>query len=160
MAIDDFRVNGNQMSWGSLIFKVANQRFYGFTALSYDEKLTRTLAYGSARHHAPRGRSAGKYEPGVIKVTGWKASVQALRAFLATQSPTGTNYGNVVFYGLAQYVEASEIPLSVEFDRCVWASNTSSDEENPDPLKEDFEIQPMLIRRNGLELFDSSEGTP
>ncbi len=160
MAIDDFRVNGNLMSWGSLIFKINGQRLYGFTGLAYDEKLTRVLAYGSARHHAPRGRSAGKYEPGVVKVTGWKDSVQKMRKFLASLSKNQKNYGNVEFFALAQYVEAGNEPIAVELNRCTWVSNSSGDEESPDPLKEDFEIQPLFIRRNGLELFDSSEGVP
>ena len=42
----------------------------------------------------------------------------------------------------------------------MWTGNSSSDEESPDPLKEEIEIDAMLIRRNGLVLFDASQGSP
>jgi hypothetical protein len=157
---DQIRVNGNQISWGSIIFKLDSERFTGFTAISYSDKRERVKAYGMGRHHAPRGRSRGKYTVEPVKITGWTASVQALREGLARRAADGVSYGDVEFQGLVQYIEATEQDITVELDRLVWLTNTTSNEEAPDPLKEEFELDCMLIRRNGLVLFDQTEGSP
>lgn len=157
---DEIRVNRNQISWGSIIFKVDSERFTGFTSISFSDKRERVKAYGMGRHHAPRGRSRGKYTIEPVKVVGWKGSVAALRAGLAARAADGKSYGDVECQIVVQYVDTGEVPLTVEIDRCVWSSNASSEEEGPDPLKEEIEFDAMLIRRNGLVLFDASEGEP
>ena len=154
---DPIIVNNNQISWGSIIFKLRGERYNGFTAISYADKRERVKAYGMGRAHAPRGRSRGKYTVEPVKVTGWKASVQIFREALALSSADGLSYGDVEFEGLVQYIEPTEVEINVELNRLVWASNTSSDEENPDPLKEDVEFDAMFIRRNGMTLFTSTE---
>jgi hypothetical protein len=157
---DQIRVNGNQLSWGSIILKLDQDVFTGFTSISFADKRERVKAYGQGRHHAPRGRSRGKYTIEPVKLTGWKDSVQIFRTQLAARSPDGKSYGDVEFQIIVQYVEIGEIPLTVAIERCVWTGNSSSDEESPDPLKEEIEIDAMLIRRNGLVLFDASQGSP
>src|SRR5678815_4090934 len=157
---DAIRVNNNQFSWGSIVVRVDGEPFFGFTALSYSDKRERVHAWGMGRHHAPRGRSRGKYTVENAKLTGWKSSVQALRDFLSAKSSDGKSYGDVVFQVVAQYVEFDELPCTVEIVDCVWAANSTSEEESADPLKEEFEIMPMLIRRNGATLFDSSGEGP
>lgn len=158
---DQIRVNGNQFSWGSIKLKLDTQEFTGFTAISYSDKRERVKAYGMGRHHAPRGRSRGKYSVDPVKLTGWKESVQIFRAQLALRSANQVSYGDVEFQIIVQYVEEpNEAPITVSIERCVWAANTTTDEENPDPLKEEIEIDAMLIRRNDLVLFDSLEGSP
>jgi hypothetical protein len=157
---DVVRVNGNLFSYGSIIAKVLGERYRGFTSISVADKRERVHGYGMGKHHAPLGRSRGKYIVEPSKVTGWKHSVQALRATLAAQSPDGISYGDVEFDFVVQYIEPSLDPITIELERCVWTANNASDEENPDPLKEDFEVLPMMIRRNGLVLFDASEGAP
>lgn len=157
---DAVRINGNQYSWSSIIFKLGGERFTGFTSISYGDKRERVKAYGMGRHHAPRGRSAGKYSVDPVKVVGWKSSVQALRKALADRSADLKSYGDVTFQGLVQYIEDDESEMTVELDRLVWATNTTGDEESADPLKEEFELDCMLIRRNGLVLFDGSGGQP
>lgn len=157
---DAQRINNNQYSWSSIIFKLNGERFTGFTSITFGDKRERVKSYGMGRHHAPRGRSAGKYTVDPVKVVGAKSSVQALRAALAAAAPDGKSYGNVEFQGLVQYIEADETEMTVELDRLVWASNSTGDEEAPDPLKEEFELDCMLIRRNGLTLFDGTGGQP
>ena len=153
---DPIIVNGSQMSWGSIVLKLDAERFTGFTAIAFSDKRERVKAYGMGRSHAPRGRSLGKYTIDPVKLTGWKSSVQIFREALAAQAPDGESYGDVEFQIVCQYIEGDERDVTVEIDRCVWASNTSSDEENPDPLKEDVEFDAMFIRRNGLALFAQS----
>jgi hypothetical protein len=157
---DEIRVNGNQLSWGSIKLKLNGEDFSGFTAISYADKRERVKAYGMGRHHAPRGRSRGKYTIDPVKLTGWKSSVATFREELARISPTGLTYGDVEFQIVVMYSEANDGPIVVEINGCVWVGNTSSEEENPDPLKEEIEVDAMGIKRNGLVLYDSSEGAP
>lgn len=157
---DELRVNGNALSWGSLTLKINGERYYGFTAINFSDKRERTKGYGMGQHHAPTRRSRGKYTAELVKLTGWKSSVQAARKALADLSANGTDYGDVEFVMLLQGVEPDDTPIDTEFERCVWAANSAAYEENPDPLKEDFEIDCMLIRRNGLVLFASAVTQP
>lgn len=157
---DPIRVNGNSLSWGSIIIKIDAERYTGFTSISFADKRERVKGYGAARHHAPVRRSRGKYTVDPVKLVGWKSSVGALRAALAARSSDGLSYGDVEFDVVVQYTEADEQPQTVHIERCVWASNSSSDEESADPLKEEIELDAMLIRRNDLVLFDATEGQP
>jgi hypothetical protein len=157
---DQLRVNGVQLSWGSIVLKLDGEPFTGFTAVSFADKRERVKAYGMARHQAPRGRSRGKYTVEPVKLTGWKDSIKIFRERLAALSVDGISYGDVEFEIVVTYSELDEPPCLVQLERCVWAGNSSSDEEGPDPLKEEIEIDCMLIRRDGLTLFDSSAGSP
>jgi hypothetical protein len=155
---DEIRVNGNQHSWGSITVKVDGDRFFGFTSISYADSRERVKAYGMGRAQAPRGRSRGKYATEPVGLTGWKGSVQQLRQALA-DAGDGESYGDTIFQIVVQYVEDDDTPITVELEDCVFTKNTTSDEEGPDPLKEEIEIDCMRIRRNGLVLFDNSEGS-
>lgn len=156
---DEIRVNGNQHSWGSITVKVNEERFFGFTAIGFSDSRERVKAFGMGRHHAPRGRSRGKYDVEPVSLTGWKGSMQQLRKALADAGSNAETYGDTIFQIVVQYVEADDTPITVELEDCVWTKNTTSDEEGPDPLKEEAEIDCMRIRRNGLVLFDPSDGS-
>lgn len=157
---DRYNINGNVLSWASIICKINDERYYGFTDLSYGDKRERVKQWGMARHHAPRGRSHGKYTPEPVKLGGPKSSVHALRTALARLSPDLKSYGDVEFQIVAQYNESDELPLIVVVERCVISGNTSSESESPDPLKEELDIDCMYISRNDLVLFDATEGRP
>lgn len=162
---DQIRVNGNAFSWGSIVLKLDGERFYGFTGITYADKRERVKGGSLGRHQAPTRRSRGKYTTDPVKLTGWKSSIQAFRLGLALRSGNRLSYGDVEFETLVQYVESqdsSELPMDVQITRCVWAGNSATDEESADPLKEEIEIDPMLIIRNGLTLFDSmsADGSP
>lgn len=157
---DQIRVNGNILSWGSIRLSVAGELFVGFTSLTYGDKRERVKQYGMGRHHAPRARSRGKYSTEPVKLGGPKSTIQALRERLADLSPTGTSYGDVEFEIICSYFESDEEPITVHITGCVIVGQASTEEENPDPLKEEIEIDCMAIRRNGVVLFDDSEGSP
>lgn len=157
---DSIRVNGNQVSYGSITLKIDSDKYFGFKSLSYSDKRERVKSWGMGKHQAPRGRSRGKYTPDNVKLGGPKATIQELREALAAKSADGKSYGDVEFEIVTQYTESDEIPMTVEIERCVWAANSSSEEESADPLFEEIEIDCMKIRRNGLVLFDESEGSP
>lgn len=153
---DEIRVNGNLHSWGSIILRINDDRYYGFTSINYSDSRERVKGHGMGRHHAPRGRSRGKYTTEPVTLSGFKGSVQQVRQALA-DAGDGEAYGDVEFQIVVQYVEDDDTPITDELDRCVWVKNTASNEEGPDPLKDEVEIDCMLIRRNGLVLFDNSE---
>lgn len=153
---DSARINGLQISWSSLIFKIDGEEYTGITSIGYADALETSLAYGMGRHHAPRGRSAGKYTPDPLTVTCWKSTAQAIREQLAALSPSGTSYGRAVVPIVLQYVEPDDSVVTVEFEECRLTKCTSSNEEGPDNLSEDLEFSVLRIRRNGLALFDES----
>jgi hypothetical protein len=157
---DQVRVNGNVVSWGSIVLKIGSDRFHGFTSISYGDKRERVHQYGMGKHQAPRGKSRGKYTVQPVKIGGPKSSVQAAREQLAALSSDGVSYGDVEFEIDLQYIEANELPMQVNIEGCTWEENTSSEEESSEALKEEFSCLPMKIRRNGLVLFDNSEGSP
>lgn len=162
---DQIRVNGNVYSWGSLILKIGGERFSGFNSISYGDKRERVKGYGMGRHQAPRSRSRGKYSTDPVKLAGPPGSANEIRAMLAALSSDGVSYGDVEFEIALQYVEPSvdgggETPMNIQIERCVIVADTATHEEGSDPLKEEIEIDCMLIRRNGLTLFDSSQGSP
>lgn len=153
---DPIRVNGSMLSWGSIVAKVADKRFTGFTSIGYSDSRERVKAYGMGKSQAPRGRSRGKYNVDPVTLTGFKSTIQELREALAELSPTGS-YGDVEFEIVVQYVEADEKPITVELQGLTWAKNTTSEEEGPDPLKEDIELDCMGILRNGLALYEEEK---
>lgn len=155
---DAIRVNNNQYDWGSIVIKVDGDEFHGFTAVSHNQKRERSKAYGTGKHRAPRGRTRGRYSA-EAKITAWKSSVEALRAKLASLSPDGSSYGDVVFQVVVQYIEADETPITEELVDCVIASEDASHEENTDPLKEEIGLDVMYIKKNGRTLFDNSDKT-
>lgn len=163
MAGDQIRVNGNLYGWGSIKVKIDGETFTGFDQITYGDKRERVKAYGMGRHQAPRGRTSGKYTVEPVKLRGPRSTVHALRTHLASRASDGVSYGNVEFPIVVQYVEpgsTSELPMTIELERCVITGDTTSDEESADPSKDELEIDTMLIRRNGLTLFDSTQGSP
>jgi hypothetical protein len=157
---DAIRINGHQVSWGSIKVKVAGETFLGFTSLSYGDSLEVAVAHGMGKHQAPRGRSRGKYVVDPVKLGGPPSSMHALRQKLASMSPDGQSYGGVEFQIVAQYVEEGEPPMTTEIESCRYVKNVNNREEGSDVIKDEIEISAMMIRRNGLTLCDSSEGTP
>lgn len=157
---DQYRVNGNIFSWGSIVLKAGNERFTGFNAISYADKRERVKVYGMGRHQAPRGRTRGKYSVDPVKLSGPKDSTRDFRRFLAQQAADGISIGDVVFQIVVQFVEPGEATQTVVIDRCVLTGDSSSHEEGSDPLKDEFEFDAMLITRNKYTLFDSSKGAP
>jgi hypothetical protein len=153
---DQIEVNKNQMSWGSIILKIGDDRYYGFNAVSYSDKRTRTKGYGMGKSQAPRSRSRGKYEVDNVKIKGPIASVAAVRQALAGQSDNGKSYGDVECDVIVQFVDTGEEAHTVEIERCVWASNSANFTEGNEGLEEEFELDTMRIIRDGLTLFDSN----
>jgi len=155
---DKIRVNGNVLSWGSIVLKLDGDRFYGFNSITFAHKRERVKLYGMGSHQAPRGRSRGKYSTDPVKLGGPPSSFEIFRQALADRSDDGISYGDVEFQITVEAVELDETPLLVRVDRCVITGESNNYEESGDPLKEEVEIDCMKIIKNGKTLFDSSSG--
>jgi hypothetical protein len=157
---DTVRVNGKQHSWASVIFRVNGERFYGVSSIGYGDKRERTKTYGMGQHQAPRGRTSGKYTVEALKLKVYTSSAQELRDLFANETEDGTSIGNAEVPIVLQLIEDDETNITVEFDRCAIASITASHDEGPDATTEEWEIDVMLLRRNGQTLFDATQGSP
>ncbi len=157
---DQKRINGNIVSWASIKITLGGEQFYGFVGVTYGDKRDRVHVYGMGKHHKPRARTRGKYSTDPVKLKGPKSTMQALRDQLAALSANGLSYGDVEFPISVQYLETGDTEMYVEIERCVYVGESSSEDESPDPLMEEIEIDCMGIRRNGKTLYDSEEGAP
>jgi hypothetical protein len=156
---DLLSVNGNLISWGSGTLKLDSQRYQGFTGITFGDKRERVKGYGQARHQGPLGRSLGKYTTDPVKVTFWKHSAEIFRLALAAKSKQPASYGGVEFQIDLQYAESDiAVPIHIVINRCVWSSEADSMEESADPLKVEIEFDCMSIVRNGLVIYDTSNG--
>lgn len=154
------RVNGRAPSWGGIIIKIGEERYYGITGVGYGDKLEMIMGYGMGRHHAPTRRSAGKYstDPGKLKM--YKDSAEVLRSALAALAEDGRSYGTVEFEIVVQIVWPNGTPLNVEIHRVRLSEEATQHDEGPELLMEDLTYSCMSIVKNGKTLFDSSEGLP
>lgn len=157
---DEQRINGNTYSWSSIYVSFNGERYYGFKSINYGDSITPSKGYGSARHHAPRSRTRGKYEIEPVAVSFEKASAHALRKELAAQSASGKSFGSVEFEIVVQFDEPDQAEtITHKLERCRWMKNSSSNEESSDPSYEDIEFDCMGIDwGDGLRLYDDSEG--
>lgn len=153
---DDQRLEKNLVSWGSHIFKIDGVRWFGLTNIEFDEKNEPAYGYGMTRSHAPISRTAGKYTPGVVKLTWHKHSAILFNQYLANRAPDGKSIGKVVFQAMLQ-VSEDDIVSETELVNCRVMSRASKAEENPDPNMRDIEIHVMRIIEDGTTLYDSTE---
>jgi hypothetical protein len=153
---DSVRINGNPHDWGSVILRINNVRYFGYKSVSWDEARTRTLVYGAGRDRTPRGKSAGKYEPGKLKLTVEKAMAMELTVDLAQASSDNVSYGNARVPICLQYQEDGQWDITEEFDDCSMVSTSNSNEEGPDPIYEEVEFQFLRHRKNGLSLYNQA----
>lgn len=157
---DSIRINGNVHSWSSVILKIAGESFTGITSIAYGDKRERIKAYGMGRHHAPRGRSRGKYTTDPVKMSVQTDTAETIRNMLAQLSSDGVSIGDVSVQIVLQFVESGNLPMNIVFEDCVSTVMSGGAEESADPTKEEWEWDTMKILRNGRTLFDSSRGAP
>lgn len=158
MAIDSITVNGNQYDWGSVQVTIDGIPLIGVAGIKYSDKRERSFAYGTGKAHAPRGRTRGKYSA-EAGITLWKDSADDFRLYLASRDPSFSgSFGNTEFLLDVQYFEDDLGLVDVQLLRCCVVGDDSSEEENADPTKEEFGLSVFQIVRNGVTLFDNSDG--
>ena len=147
MAIDSISVNGNQYDWGSIQVLIDGLPLIGVAGIKYSDKRERTFAYGTGKAHAPRGRTRGKYSA-EASITLWKDSANDFRQYLASRDPNFSgSFGNAEFLLNVQYFENDLSLVDVQILRCCVVGDDSSEEENADPLKEEFALSTFQIVR-------------
>lgn len=156
MAGDSVRINGLQIGWASVKFKVNGNPYRGITAIEYADGVEASYAWGTGRHFAPRGRTAGKYTPEPFVVTAFKSTAGAIRKDLNEQA-NGRGVSSVSVPIVLQYVEKDDAVITVEALESRLMKNEGSDEEGPDALTEKLTFMPMRIKRNGIALYDTTE---
>ncbi len=156
MAGDQVRVQGNLVSWASNIFKLNGVRYHGVTAVSWDQSRERTLGYGQNRSGLPRGRTGGKYVPGVLKIKMFTDTAIAMRRDLALLSPDGRSYGEVEVPATNQVAEGT-FNSTTEFIRCAVSKETPGVEESGEPTQEEWEFSTHGIITDGKTLFNSQQ---
>ena len=156
---DQRRINGAVHTWSDIYFKIRGKRFYGIKSIGYGDSRKPSPVYGSGRHYAPIGMTAGKYEVEPCTVSMLKATAASLRKFLADNSPTGA-IGDAEVQIVVMYKNnVGDIYIDTcEYSRYV--STSSKGEDNNEPIYDDIEFQPRFIRWDGRTLFDASEGSP
>jgi hypothetical protein len=80
---------------------------------------------------------------------------------LAKKAADKKSYGTVEFQVVAQYAEGpSEPTLTVERFNCVIDGRKESHSEGNEILTDELSISYTKVLRNGLSLFDGTEGEP
>lgn len=156
---DQQRINGFAPSWSDIYVKIDDDRYYGILEISYGDKRARSKLYGMGKHHAPRGRTAGKYEPDEGSMKMDLPAAHALREALAAKASDGKSFGSVEFQIVVQYADG-ENTRTHTLHRCTLAGVTSAHAEGPDALVEDLPFDVLHIDRDGLTLYDATEDTP
>lgn len=156
MSGDEVRVQGKLVSWASNIFKLNGVRYFGVTAVSWDQARERTLGYGQNRSGLPRGQTSGKYVPGVLKVKMFTDTAIAMRKDLAALAPDAKSYGEVEVPATNQVAEGT-FNSTVEFIRCAVAKETPGVEESGEPTQEEWEFSTHGIITDGLSLFNQQQ---
>jgi hypothetical protein len=157
MAVDRERILGNALSWASWTLRVKGNEFYGVLKMSIGQKRERAKVYGTGRARKPRGRTGGKYSA-TCKMTVARGSTNDLIAFLAQYADDGISYGNVEFDLVGQQVEnGNETPTFYVVNGCVIADeNFDDDGESIDASKDEIELDPLEVIKNGLTLYDNT----
>lgn len=154
---DDQRLTKNLVSWSSHIWKIDGVRWFGITNIEFDESRSRVKGYGMTRAHAPIARSAGKYEPGVVKTTVHKHTAIAINEYLKTKASDGRSIGSVSVT-MTLSVSEGDIDSETVIEECVISKRASKAEENPDPNMRDIEWDVMRIIEDDTTLYDATEG--
>jgi hypothetical protein len=157
---DQVRINGNIYAHGSIVFKINGERYGGFKDISFGDKRERVRVPGMNKAHKSRGVTSGKYSCDETKVKGPISSCQAVREALAKLAPDGVSYGSVSVPIVVQWVEenSNQTPHTVELNDNYITAFATAHSESADNDDEEMTINTDHIIRDGLTLFDASEG--
>jgi hypothetical protein len=154
---DQAILQNNLVSWGSHIFKIDGERWYGLTAFSGGtDKLERAYGYGMNRSHAPVGRSAGKYTPPTPGFTMHVSTYVKFIQYLKSKAPDQRSIGNVEFHLMLQ-VSEGDIQSDMQWYRCTLAERTPKAEENAEGQTREVVLSCMRYMEDGTTLYNSSE---
>jgi len=151
---DQVRIQGNPHDWGSTIFRIASERYFGITSIGWGEKRNRKPVSGSGRSRVPRGETNGKYEAGTLKVKGEKACILQIKKDLAMLSRGGLSYGSPKVPITLQYVEYGEEPITEAFFNCAFISQDNQNEDSEENITDEVEFYFRNHTTNGMHLYE------
>jgi hypothetical protein len=153
---DVLRVNNTVYSWNSTQFLIAGAPYTGILSVSYGQKRERKKVWGARRDGRPLGRTAGKYDPGPVKMT-MLADTFDVMTTLLTVLGLGS-YGDAEVPILIQIAEPG-IPLpgsppvlttAISFATITDVEDTK--QEGTDELVKEVTWDVMQILENGKSL--------
>lgn len=153
---DSVRINGLQISWASVKLKIDGEPYSGVTAVEYADGIELSYAYGMARHHAPRGRTAGRYTPEPMVITAFMATSKAIQQALASRAG-GRGVSTVEVPIVLQYIEKDDAVITIEALSSRLVKIEGGAEESPDATTEKLTFMPMRYLRDGVALHDTTE---
>lgn len=162
--IDTVRINNTYHSWGQTEVRADGELFNKYQSIDYDEKLEKTLIYGSAKHRKPIGKSKGKYIPGKLKFGCLVGSAAEFKKWMAGKASDGRSLALANIKSLTiQYTSADDIPVLVEFSNVGFVSATDAHKDDSGALTSnielDFEYAVADIDGTLVTVWDSSEET-
>lgn len=129
--MDEIRVNG-KLADGSITIKIRGKMYYGFTEISYGDKVEMTKVWGLGKHRGPRGRTKGKYDTEDTTLKGPRDTIDELYADLKSISTDGS-------------ISTPEFPITVAY--------TSGTKTYVDTLKQCR----IMSRKAGVPAADSAD---
>jgi hypothetical protein len=148
------RINGNDLSWGSGIIKIAGARLHGIQEIDFGDKRVRELVWGMSKSGAPRARTTGEYQPDEGRLLVPESSAVRIRRGLANAIGS-TSYGDAEFLLDITWREAgSDAEMStVQLVSTVITGDKAAPKRGPGPVLAELAIQYKRIVRNGLTLY-------
>lgn len=160
MAVDDLiRINGTVCSWNSVTVKLAETAYSGFLKVDYEEKLEKTLVYGSRRDGKPLGKTTGKYTPGPLSVIllreTWQTLIRPALTLLGVAGVGAGGYGNSTFpFSISvDEIFAGVLPSIAIFDGCTVDGVKYPAAEGNEALTVELEIGYLSLSENGQQIW-------
>jgi hypothetical protein len=137
-------VNGEEYSYASITLKLDGTRYYGATAINYDDGLTPGRSKGTGT--LPGGSTAGEWD-------GTSSIEFNLRDGQEILDDFGDGYGRVKFGVVVQFAEEGMPVITHELPKVRIQKVTNANSQGTDASKMTFELHLMApILRNGVAI--------
>lgn len=141
--MDNTLINRKRYQHSNAQVVVGFRRFIGIKSLNYEDELTPGKVRGTAKR--VQGRTSGIYNA-TASLEMYKDEAQALRAAL------GPGYGEAAFNIIINYSSPGITLQTVELIGCRITKDTTDHSEDENGLADQFELDVMEVRRDGLSL--------
>lgn len=153
MSGDQIRVNGYHADSGSIVAKFDGVDYYGFTEISgYGDTVEEKPLFGYNQRRGPRGRTKGVKKPDKVTLKGPLSTTRAFARAIKAKAKDG-KLSTPQFPITVSFVDGDEPHTDLLLQCRILKVNTAlPTAESSDAVIEELEIQPMSIKRDGVEL--------
>jgi hypothetical protein len=151
---DVVRINSTILSWNSCSFKFDSIPYIGILSFQYEHSLERTPVQGSKRDEPPLGFTSGKYSVASMSLKMLRDSWDTLQTQLAVKGLG--SYGKAVFTFIAQYIETSQLPITVACVGCQIKAVKVDHDEGIGAATVELDLHCVEIVENQKSLASSS----